>query len=250
MTEEHFEAIVVSPHLDDAVLSCGGQIAERCAAGERVLVVTVAAGDEPRPPHTELAVMLHRAWKLPPPGVVAARRGEDRAACARLGAAARHLGVPEAIYVRGPGDEPLYAEIDDLFVPARADDTRGEEIQASLATLPASDTLLVPLAVGGHVDHRLTRSAAEALGRPLVYYEDYPYAEDDEAVRAALGNGPWHSEVVEISSRAAVAKRLAAAAYVSQVEPLFKGRWRMKRNLARFAQRRGGERIWRRGVDR
>lgn len=39
------DAIHLSPHLDDVVLSCGGQIAARCGRGESVLVVTLAAGD-------------------------------------------------------------------------------------------------------------------------------------------------------------------------------------------------------------
>ena len=43
MTRYH--AIYLAPHLDDAVLSCGGQIFERTARGENVLVVTVMAGD-------------------------------------------------------------------------------------------------------------------------------------------------------------------------------------------------------------
>jgi len=33
----------------------------------------------------------------------------------------------------------------------------------------------VPLAIGSHRDHVLTRTAAERLGIPLWFYADYPY---------------------------------------------------------------------------
>ncbi len=39
-----YRHIVLSPHLDDAALSCGGFIARMTAAGERVLVVNVCSG--------------------------------------------------------------------------------------------------------------------------------------------------------------------------------------------------------------
>ena len=37
--------LYLSPHFDDAALSCGGQIATWTAAGQSVLVVTITGGD-------------------------------------------------------------------------------------------------------------------------------------------------------------------------------------------------------------
>ena len=39
--------LYLSPHFDDAALSCGGQIATFTAAGQSVLVVTITGGDPP-----------------------------------------------------------------------------------------------------------------------------------------------------------------------------------------------------------
>ncbi|MCZ7552073.1 MAG: hypothetical protein M5U05_05720 [Anaerolineales bacterium] len=41
--------------------------------------------------------------------------------------------------------------------------------------IPAEAQVVCPLAIGGHVDHRLTRAAAEAARQALLYYLDFPY---------------------------------------------------------------------------
>ncbi|MEZ4728018.1 MAG: PIG-L family deacetylase [Caldilineaceae bacterium] len=44
-----YDAIYLSPHLDDVALSCGGQIFGATRTGQRVLIVTITAGDPPPP---------------------------------------------------------------------------------------------------------------------------------------------------------------------------------------------------------
>ncbi|MFQ5421191.1 MAG: PIG-L family deacetylase, partial [Anaerolineae bacterium] len=68
-----YDAIYLSPHLDDAALSCGGQIFTRTSAGESVLVVTVMAGDAPPGLSSPIVEELHGRWQLPE-GTVARRR--------------------------------------------------------------------------------------------------------------------------------------------------------------------------------
>ena len=52
-----------------------------------------------------------------------------------------------------------------------------EELAHNLAMeLHPNVQVAVPLAIGDHTDHRLVRFAAQALGRPLWYYPDAPYA--------------------------------------------------------------------------
>ena len=63
--------IFISPHLDDAVLSCGGGIARLTCSGERVTVVTIFTGDQsPGEPLSTLAVRSHASWaaQCVPPG--------------------------------------------------------------------------------------------------------------------------------------------------------------------------------------
>jgi LmbE family N-acetylglucosaminyl deacetylase len=248
---DRYDSIYLSPHLDDAVLSAGGQIHQETAAGNRVLVVTVFAGDPPPDaPLGPLARDLHRLWRLGD-DAVRARRDEDRAALARLGAGCLHWDLPECIYRRDPaGGAPLYPRIQALFRPPRAEDRVAVEIARRLATLPPALRLVAPLGVGHHVDHILTRDAA--LGHPgeVSFYEDFPYVRLwfalGRARRALPAGVRLEPEVVPLSEDALRAKCEAIAGYDSQVVLLLGGGSRPERAVRRAARRTGGERIWRR----
>jgi LmbE family N-acetylglucosaminyl deacetylase len=248
---ERYDAVYLSPHLDDAVLSCGGQIHRRAAAGEAVLVVTVGAADEPPPPWSDLATTLHRAWGGAA-GVVARRRREDRAACRVLGADALHLGLPEAIYRRrGEDGAPFYPTLRSLFGAVAPEDAGfAEAIVGELRRrLPAWGELVAPLGVGGHVDHVLTRRAAELLGSgaPLLY-EEFPYAARLRwagGTRRLAGPGAG-ARVVPLDAADLQARYRAILAYESQVRPLFRSPERLRGRLERHVRRVGGERLWER----
>ncbi|MDX1643137.1 MAG: PIG-L family deacetylase [Thermoanaerobaculia bacterium] len=250
---ELYDAVVLSPHLDDAALSCGGQIARRSDRGERVLVVTVFAADEPEPPHSWLADDLHALFGLAS-SVIEARRREDRAACEMLGAEAAHWNLPEAIYRRGEDGDFRYRRLGDLFsTPPEEEERLGGEIADRLATLPPCRELLVPLGVGAHVDHRLVRRAAELHDtrrdgtEPLSYYEELPYAARWRAVGRALGRRrEWAAERIELSPQDLERKIEACTLYVSQIEALFGSPRRLAKRLGRYARKVGGERVWRR----
>ena len=98
---------LLSPHLDDAVLSCGGLIARWINRGYDVTVLTIFAGDPPPGPLSPFAQELHSRWDQAD-GAVASRRAEDRIACGRLGASVAHLAFPDALYRRSAAGDPLY----------------------------------------------------------------------------------------------------------------------------------------------
>src|SRR4051812_28581985 len=87
--------VVVSPHLDDGVLSCGGLLAGR----PRSTVVTVFAGrpETPRP----LTPWDAAGGFSPDDDVMAARRQEDTSACAAVGATPVWLPFLDAQYSSG-----------------------------------------------------------------------------------------------------------------------------------------------------
>jgi LmbE family N-acetylglucosaminyl deacetylase len=243
------ELIVLSPHLDDAVLSCGGRIAAITRAGGRALTVTPFAGDEPETSPSRLAGNLRRSWQLPAGQVVAARRREDDEAGRRLGAETEHWTLREALYRTDAGGHALYASHAALYgEPAAADAATAEEVTKRICNLPATALLLVPLAVGGHVDHRLVRAAAERSGRTMAYYEDFPYSEWKWfGVRRALdSDSSWSSEALPLSPDLLELRKQAILAYSSQVRTLFRSAGRLGKQLRRAARRAGGERIWRR----
>jgi LmbE family N-acetylglucosaminyl deacetylase len=168
--------IYLSPHFDDAVLSCGGLIFEHSRQGLPVEIWTIFAGDAPDGPLSPLALRCHIDWGIPDPHtLVAVRREEDQTAAAIVGAETVHFSLPDCIYRLSEQGEPLYPE--EVFAPFHPFDMGLDaDIAAVLAgELTEDDILVAPLAIGQHVDHRLARLAAERLQRPLRYYADIPY---------------------------------------------------------------------------
>jgi LmbE family N-acetylglucosaminyl deacetylase len=168
--------IYLSPHFDDAVLSCGGLIFEQSRQGIQAEIWTIFAGDAPDGPLSPLALRCHADWGIPDVhDLVAIRRDEDQAAAAIVGAEIVHFSLPDCIYRRDADGVPLYPE--EVFVPFHAfDQGLDADIAAALAAeLEPDDVLVSPLAIGDHIDHRLARLAAERLNSPLRYYADIPY---------------------------------------------------------------------------
>ncbi len=244
-----YDAIYLSPHLDDAALSCGGRIAQATAAGQTVLVLTVFTGDEPAGPLSALAARLHELWGMAR-GVPQARRAEDQAACQVLGAEVRHWDLRECIYRSDAHGNPLYTTFDHIFGAVHPADPAAREIGARLAQLPPSQRVYAPLTVGHHVDHQLVRQAAElTFPHGLHYYEDFPYVRKWFALRKVLGprhrrQAGWQSETVRLSPRDLATKCASVAAYRSQIPTLFHTPQRMERQIRGYARRVGGERTW------
>lgn len=240
--------IYLSPHLDDAVLSCGGMIAQQARAGERVAMVTVCAGTAPHPPADSPIVReLHARWGLAvdAPGM---RRREDIAAARALGetVAAVHWDFPDCIYRVGMDGRALYPDEGSLFGEVRAGDPLVEAL-AAIGGPPEGSMLYAPLAVGRHVDHQVARRAVEGWAMPaerIAYYEDYPYAGTGGAVEAAVGDGGWESRAVAIDEAAMGRKLRAIAAYESQISSFWADRAAMEAAVRAFAESRGGERLW------
>ncbi|HSM52028.1 MAG TPA: PIG-L family deacetylase [Thermoanaerobaculia bacterium] len=243
--------LVLSPHLDDAALSCGGAIARWVREGGQATVVTLFAGDDPESPRSKLEQDLARWWGLPLGSVVAHRREEDLAASAELGATPLHGPLREAPYRRdAAAGKPLFPTLASLFAASAPEETElARELEAFLATLPAAEAVWAPLGVGGHVDHRRVRAAAEtAYGPRLAYYEEYPYAARRWGAvwRVTRPRRAWRSETVPLAESDVAARWRAIACFRSQLAALFGGADRGERALRRRIARQGGERLWRR----
>ena len=170
--------VYLSPHLDDAVLSCGGLLWEQSQAGHSVFVWTICAGDPPDTGISPFAESLHGRWETGSQAG-AIRRQEDIAACQLIGASYHHFSIPDCIYRTSPQSNTYpYSSEAAIFGPLHPDEWGLiKQISAEIKEhLPENAQLVCPYSYGGHVDHQLTRAAAELLGIPIWYYPDYPYA--------------------------------------------------------------------------
>ena len=242
------DALFISPHFDDVALSCGGTVALEARRG-RALVVTVFAG-QPTAPLNPFAEFQHHRWG----GLgdaVSARRREDVAAMAVLGASYRWMDFADAIY---RGD--LYLSDADLFGDVKPQDEAIEQsITDALRLLVASATprrIYLPLAVGHHVDHELCFGLAakiEGDERSVLFYEDFPYAAGPGAVQRRLDQviPPMTPVAVDVSDT--IEQRLSAIrCYASQLPTIFRDYGAAEEVILRYARDLGGsaygERFW------
>lgn len=266
---DSYQHVYLSPHYDDASLSCGGAIHRHSQAGQPVLVVTVcAAPPTPGEPLSAFAQALHQQWGNPG-DVVALRQAEDQASLAILGADYLRLDFSDCIYRGEPErSEWYYNSVDDLFGSIHPGDHSLAARMASaileLVPLEAGLTLYAPLAVGHHVDHQVVNAAAWQLcqqGWRVFFYEDYPYA-DPDSLYAAQGRTAYTLENTLVAPQNAAlqpqlhsfsddnlqAKIESVAAYRSQIQSLFGSQSAMAEQLRRCALRIGegclAERVW------
>ncbi|MHB1569770.1 MAG: PIG-L deacetylase family protein [Acidimicrobiales bacterium] len=217
--------VVLSPHLDDAVLSC----AHALAACPGSIVVTVFAG---------APNVRHRGYNSKTtghsyaPDALEVRRAEDRAALASLDARPVWIDLLDADYAEHRGGRP-YADV------------VREALAHTLATL-APGTILSPLGLW-HDDHVLVATSAIpialALGVETILYLDLPYGlampQLVENRLEALSRGAELHEVA-IGEGVVLDKDALMRRYETQYRAA-------RRNARRaFTQTmRGGERYWR-----
>lgn len=171
-------ALVLSAHLDDAVLSCPGWILERAKAGDQPLVVTVFSETQVR--DDDESVRRHRQ-----------RQHGDETGVRLLGAT-RRLGGFAVAAQRHPAYASFAGETCNRVYEDESTFAKVTEYLRELLHETAPRWVLAPLGVGQHVDHRLLHDVAAGLSEEhpktqFAYYEDRPYCFVDESVRARLG---------------------------------------------------------------
>lgn len=197
-------ALVLSPHLDDAVLGCGDWLARHPGS----TVATVFAGSPG--PRAALTDWDARAGFRPGDDVVALRRAEDAAALRELRARPLWLAFRDAQYAPPPPRDAV-----------------AREIARSVRVLAAA-CVVMPLGLF-HSDHLLVREAAlEARARAgarrwLVYadalYRALPDLEAD-ALAALAARGHVLVPLAAPRTPASACKRAAVARYASQLHAL------------------------------
>jgi LmbE family N-acetylglucosaminyl deacetylase len=169
-------AVILSPHFDDAVLSCWSVL----SGSREVEVVNVFTG-VPGP-----GADLHEGERLTGARDVVARAreraDEDRAALALAGARVRNLDLlehPHWVAGRRPQRRPWRRLARGPFAgPDEAGRRLRELLDARAAEVDAAARVYAPAALGGHPDHVVVRELACRLlrdGVEVSFYADQPY---------------------------------------------------------------------------
>jgi LmbE family N-acetylglucosaminyl deacetylase len=229
--------IVLSPHLDDAALSCGALMMHAVQHTSVTVVSLFTEGGEP--PYTLSGRRyLHQMGVRSAQALYQRRRTEDQAVWEPFGIRCVHAGFTDALFRRharprtGLLRARLLPELTHIYPTYRIHIIAGHVAAADAGTLrdvcdviqrlvsSGPGVVLAPLGVGGHVDHVLVRSAAECSGSPVVYYSDVPYnrrhpVHDAFIRRNGLVESRWYA--------LAEAKAELVRAYGTQVQALLRG---------------------------
>ncbi len=245
--------IVLSPHPDDGILSCGGLL--RWALSQQRLAALLTIFDGNAPSSVSSFAKKYFPYSSSQ-NIMRLRRAEDRVAAACLGVAQSSLLLPEAIFRNDLDGKPLYRKESDLF-DAAAIETEADLIQAikpmvvNFLQTKIQPLILSPKGIGNHVDHQICREIGLYLlskGYTVWFYEDMPYALAEASKR---GDEPGWETILINSSLIEFSQKIEACAYYrSQIQPLFGSEIRMKKLLldhARLVASEEGsyaERVW------
>ena len=240
--------IFLSTHFDDVVLSIGGLVWELTNLGDRVEIWTICAGDPPvGKPLPEYARLLHSFWNIGE-NVPIVRCIEDNACCEVLGVTtSRRYTVPDDIYRYILGtDEPVIKENEDQFKPLEPSESHiiPPVTDFIFKNLPANVNLVIPLAIGGHRDHVLTRTAAEKLGFPLWHYADYPYLVYGEHTLSDWLPTKFETFALTLSPSGLKAWKAGISCHRSQIPLLWIDEEDMLTSIDRYFNRGNGYTLW------
>jgi LmbE family N-acetylglucosaminyl deacetylase len=213
------QVVVVSPHLDDAVLSLGASIASWSRAGVAVEILTVLGCD----PESEAPAggWDRRGGFATERESALARREEDRRACALLGAAPMWLPFGSVDYER-------HGDVNEVR-------------QAVADAVGKADLVLLPGYPLSHPDHEwVARSlVSDSTATRFALYAEQPYARragvaPEVPQWLAVATAAVAFEAAQTQLRDRLAKWRAIGAYGSQL-PLLGMRRSLGNGVHRYA---------------
>ncbi|MGE0869226.1 MAG: PIG-L deacetylase family protein [Kofleriaceae bacterium] len=220
--------LVVSPHLDDAVLSLGATIHRWVSAGERVVIASMYT----RGPALDEVPRSMRKF-----ADYRTRLAEDRAACAVIGAERRTMGCIERAFRR-----PFLTGTQYFTTPAdRSGFGALSKVTAALDELLELDAerIVLPMGIGNHVDHVETMVAAtdwaatNKLTARVWFYEDF-YALSDvmrrqHPIARRRRWKPWQAPLLRARRLSVILGAVAAGRRGPPIDQLLSARWRKAR---------------------
>ena len=169
------DVFVLSPHLDDGVISAGGMIARAVSEGKKVQVVTFATKE----PELEKLPKKFRRF-----ADYKKRKEEDRQALGSLGASRQWLDFSERIFTKPPLHSlqavfhtPKGSGTDD-FVDLLA---KKMQIEALAKDNPHAE-IMSPLGIGNHFDHVELFLASIMAMTESGLFDRFSFYEDGYAV--------------------------------------------------------------------
>lgn len=174
-----YKFAIMSPHLDDGVLSCGEFIKKVIDAGHDVTIVTVFTG-YPKAGELSDAAKLYHARCFLSDDSMEVRKIEDKQACNFLGCKVLHLSYFECLYRKNNSGEFIYPNLSSIYYLNSQDGDMERRLLIDLPIIMRNyDYIFAPIGLGKHADHLLLNKVIERWGitcnKKIFYYEEIPY---------------------------------------------------------------------------
>ncbi len=188
--------IFISPHLDDAVLSCSSLLLELAEKGCKTTIISIFTEGSSAPLSKDAAWILKTVGFENSHSYFHARRLEDQVACATVKAQCIHLGFTDALWRKKnifrffpltwigllfPRLVYSYPSFQSIFLQESREKNLSEDIFQAIKNAIGklgkySDiTLFFPLGIGNHVDHKMINTLSNLFKSKQIYWEDFPY---------------------------------------------------------------------------
>lgn len=226
------EYIFISPHLDDAVLSCGELIYKLVNnKNAKCKILTIFTGSI-KSHKISCAIQQFHLNCQRGRDLMLFRKQEDAEATKILNCTYEHLEFPECIYRTNEEGAYIYPKLDQIYKYNPAQEKYYEEKIENILFKKLKDKInteiYAPLSIGNHVDHVITNKIMYQLSKKIpgiiYYYEDVPYIfkVTDKTEEMKTKTKQLKMKIIKISDSEWQRKILAVLLYKSQMHVMWK----------------------------
>jgi LmbE family N-acetylglucosaminyl deacetylase len=178
--------IIISPHPDDAILSCG-ELLQQLFGKVSCTIITVFTKANGGPHTLSTKQFLKASGERDALSLYKERRKEDEKAQKFLGTKIINLGLEDALFRRKKQKTmwgKFIPELDHIYPTYRWHILNGiAPIDPAIADLKKKlkpfinkkAIIIIPYGIGDHVDHLLTSKVSRELFNNAIFYSDFPY---------------------------------------------------------------------------
>jgi len=175
------KTLILSPHLDDAVFSCFDFIRAQTSS-VKIISVFTKFQTKHLPPH--ILEYIQASGLSSASALEEQRLQEDFIAMSYLGCEWEHLNYIDGGF-RVFGNIPYHPTAENLFSGSlhHKEDQLVLELSQKLHHIQGEfDKIIIPAAIGRHIDHLIVRRTCEkaVTSEKILYYADFPYVQSSK----------------------------------------------------------------------
>lgn len=184
--DKKIPCLFISPHFDDAALSCA-TLLEQLSGKTDITIVNVFTKAHAKPYTLSAKVSLQQSKVDDALSLYKKREEEDKRVLSTFQLKITNLGLEDALFRRKKQTNflgKILPELDHVYPTYRwhiikhivSTDYAFEELKKKLAPYKNKKIMIfAPYGLGDHADHRIVRKVCEELFDTIILYSDFPY---------------------------------------------------------------------------